>query len=453
MKEILEQQYGKFPGFTGLVKYCETNNILNIPKCADDECTNVVTYNKAYPNRGFGQYCSPDCSRKNKTIPRKTREKLEDYDWLFNQRITLRKSKEQIAKELGISRTPIVKYLNQHNIPDVKYNTSMCSTLDNKKQLEELYNNNKLVDIANALNVSVSTISRFFQKHNISTRNPNFYERSINNRSKGEKEVCEFLESHGISFESNTRKYGFEIDILSGNFAIEYNGLYYHSDKFKDKDFHITKTKKCQLNDITLFHLWEDQWNFKQDIVKSTLLHKFNKPSRVIYARKCDVLHIPGSQSRLFLDNNHLQGYCSASIKLGLMHNNELVALMTFSKPRFNKHYDWELVRFATLNYTHIPGAFSKLLKAFRKHHTGSIVTYADITYSDGNVYKQNGFIQQKINKPSYSYVLDNKRVSRTRFIKKNLQDFDDSLTEEYITKTINIHKIWDCGTIVFTLE
>ena len=54
-------------------------------------------------------------------------------------------------------------------------------------------------------------------------------------------------------------------------------------------------------------------------------------------------------EARKFLEDNHLQGYANSKIRLGLYYNEELVSLMTFSKPRYTKNYDWELVRFCTL--------------------------------------------------------------------------------------------------------
>jgi len=394
MQEILEQVYGRFPGFKGLVNYCVDNNITEIPTCADENCNNHVTYNKAYPNRGFAKYCSSSCSRKNKTIPQAARILLDNKQWLYNQRITQKKAVDTIAKELEISRTPVLKYIKKHNIPEVRYNSSMCTVLEDKEKLNELYDNNTTMsDIAKKLGVSTSTVSRFFQKHNIQAQDSNTYPRTYSKRSKGEQEVCDFLTQHNIQFKTNDTSLGFELDIVANNIAIEYNGLYYHTEKFKkDKEFHFIKTINCEMNGLRLFHLWEDQWRQKPDVVKSTLLHIFNKTEKRIYARKCKVLNVSGDESRLFLNDNHLQGYTSASIKLGLYHEGDLLAIMTFSKPRFNKKYEWELVRFATKNYTHIPGAFTKLLSAFKKQYEGSIITYADLSYSEGNVYKKNGF-------------------------------------------------------------
>lgn len=447
IEETLVHQYGRLPGLRGLVNYCIINNISAIPQCAASGCNNPTSYNKAYTTKGFAQYCGPVCSRKSKTVSPDVLEKLKNKTWLTNQRITLRKSKDQIALELGVSTTPVNKWLKFHNINIVSYNQSDCRVLHDKDSMEEMYSENKVSEVAQLLNVSTSTVSRFLQKHGIKTRPSNSYERTISNRSQGEKQICDMLDNYNVKYVTNDRTTGTEFDIIAGNLAIEYNGLYYHSERFKQRSFHVDKNKVASDNDLIPFHVWEDDWLFKNDTVKSTLLHKLGKTPHTIPARKCVIGSVQGSNSRLFLENNHLQGYSSASVKLGLYYDDELVALMTFSKPRFNKHYQWELVRFCTKNYTHIPGAFSKIFKHFTDHYDGNIITYADLSYSLGNVYVKNGFKSLHTNLPSYSYVAHNRRVSRTKFMKKNLGEFDSSMTERLITKHLNITKIWNCGT------
>ncbi|MBR4316253.1 MAG: hypothetical protein IKP65_04695 [Alphaproteobacteria bacterium] len=88
-----------------------------------------------------------------------------------------------------------------------------------------------------------------------------------------------------------------------------------------------------------------------------------------------------------------MQGKDNSSIKLGLFHENELVSVMTFGKPRFNKNYQYELIRFASkLGYQIIGGA-SKLLTCFiNQYHPESIISYADRRYSNGELYEAIGF-------------------------------------------------------------
>jgi len=78
---------------------------------------------------------------------------------------------------------------------------------------------------------------------------------------------------------------------------------------------------------------------------------------------------------------------------------------MTFSKPRFDKIHDWELVRFCnTLGY-HIPGAASKLLRHFeRTYLPKSLISYADRRWSIGTLYTKLGFVLDHSTNPNYWY-------------------------------------------------
>lgn len=456
---FIKEHYGTIKGLSGLVKYCELNginSIHDIPICQAKECNNPVTYNKAYPNKGFASFCSPECSRKSKTINDEIEGLLRDKEWLYNQRYILKKSKENIANELGISISPVNKWLKIHQFPDIRYNESdykIKRILENKVELQDLYSSgDQLHLIAKKLGTSTSTLSIFMRKHGIEMRPSNSYERKKNFISTGEREVFDFLIGQDITvIQSDRSVIGKELDIHMPDhkLAIEFNGLYWHSEEHKPKDIHIEKTNLCEEKGIELFHIWEDDWNSKRSIVMSMILHKLNKSPFKIGARKCTIKKVSGSDARKFLEENHLQGYSSSSKNLGLYYNEDLVSLMTFNKPRFNKSIDWELVRFANKINTSVVGAFSKLFRSFVSENEGSIVTYADRCYSQGNVYESNGFKLYKINPPSYWYVVDNgsKKVSRTHFIKSKLKDFDQSMSEKEIVDLIGIKKIWNSGT------
>ena len=58
--------------------------------------------------------------------------------------------------------------------------------------------------------------------------------------------------------------------------AIEFNGIYWHSEKFKDQDYHYNKFKLCSDNDILLISVFEDQWNLDKDSIKLYIRDTFN---------------------------------------------------------------------------------------------------------------------------------------------------------------------------------
>ena len=129
---------------------------------------------------------------------------------------------------------------------------------------------------------------------------------------------------------------------------------------------------------------------------------------------------------------------------------------MTFGKSRYNRNYDWELIRFCNKKNINVVGGFSKILKHFRKEYSGSIVSYADRTYSSGNLYIKNGFSLIKTNPPNYYYVMKNTEVMihRSNFIKSKLLKILDKpeWTEEQIMRELDYSKIFDCGTYTFVI-
>lgn len=439
-----------------------------IPKCKCN-CGKVCAIDKTYAERGFRSYANPSCSRRSKTIQFESKQKLENYEWIYNQRITQKKSIEQIAKELNISTIPVAKYLKNHNLHDLmdsrRRNSYSVSILSDKNKLEEIYNSGITCEqIADKLGITKSTVSRWLNIYDIKTRESNSYERKIKKISKEENTLYEYIKSiyDGNIIQSNRSILsGKELDIYLPDYkiAIEYNGLYSHQHRpsetkeclIKGKSYHLQKTLDCEKQGIHLLQFYSDEWLLKKDIVKSVIASKLNLNQK-IFARKCEKIIIETHQKNNFLNDNHIQGEDKSKIKLGLLYEDDLVCVMTFCKSRFNKNYKWELSRFSNKMGINVIGGFSKLLKWFRKDYDGNIVSYADRRYSNGNVYLKNGFENIRVNSPSYYYIDKNcnKRYNRMMFQKKLIGAYD--CTEYEKAREMGYNKIYDCGTICFGL-
>ena len=164
-------------------------------------------------------------------------------------------------------------------------------------------------------------------------------------------------------------------------------------------------------------------------------------------------------QVKPFILKYHIQGTYASSINLGLFYKNRMVAVMTFNKSRFNKKYDYELIRYCTVaNFTVIGGA-SKLFEYFRRNNAGSVITYADRRWSQGQLYRQIGFKEIHDADPNYFYFKDNslQRKSRVQFQKHKLPrllNYFDLKLSEYENMSANgWDRIWDVGNKVFIAE
>jgi len=283
--------------------------------------------------------------------------------------------------------------------------------------------------------------------------------------SKGEKEVVGFLKEIGVVLIENERTIleGKELDIYipDKKTAIEFNGLYWHSEeKGKSKNYHLNKTLKCKEKGIVLIHIFEDEWFFKKEIVKSRIKAKLSMIDKSIYARKCSIREIEASEKNIFLEENHIQGKDRASIKLGAFFEDDLVGVMTFCSPRIalgKKSEDgvFELSRFATKKNFYCVGLASKMLKNFeRNEKVSKIYTYSDLRWNSGKVYEKMGFTYIGRSDPGYWYIVNHKRKHRFSFrkseLEKKLDFYDKSLTESENMKLNKIDKIWDCGNFKF---
>ena len=254
---------------------------------------------------------------------------------------------------------------------------------------------------------------------------------------------------------------GLEIDIFSREkkLGFEFNGLYWHSERAgKTENYHLNKTKICNDKGIRLIQIFEDEWHFKRNIIQSRIKNILGVTPYRIFARKCKIKKIERDFCEKFLEKYHLQGKDNSSVRLGLFYKNRLVAVMTFGKPRFNKKFSWELIRYATLSNFNIVGGAGKLLNYFKHNYSGSIITYADRRWSEGNLYKKLGFDFKGYTKPNYFYTKNLLRLSRYKCQKhklKNLlkENFDPNLSEHQNMNNNKFYKIWDCGNMIFTLD
>ena len=251
-----------------------------------------------------------------------------------------------------------------------------------------------------------------------------------------------------------------EIDIYipDKKIAIEFNGVYWHTEnKGRGRRFHYNKWKMCKDQGVQLITIWEDDWRFREDIVKKMIAHKLGVDSdQRVYARETEVHEIEHYESSEFLDNNHIQGKCSGTVRYGLFHNNNLVAVSVWSK-RQNMLY---LDRYATS--CTVVGGMGKLLKYGRRFAVDNglkqIVTFADHEVSDGKLYEKLGFEKDKELSPDYKYAVNRTRKHKFGYRLKRFKNdpeliYRDSLTELQLAELNDLHRVWDCGKTRYVID
>lgn len=282
-------------------------------------------------------------------------------------------------------------------------------------------------------------------------------------RSKGENEVYEYVCSL-IGFENVLKNvenvltiggYHYELDIYvpSKKLAIEYNGVFWHSVKNKDKNCHLRKTEACEALGIHLIHIFEDEWAMKKDQIKSLLANALGNYVQKIGARLCTLKEVQVKEYQSFCNANHLQGYIPSKYKYDLYYNNELVECIGLGVSRYAKN-ELELYRLCTKSGIIVQGGFSKLITYASKILKRDIYSYIDRCKFTGNGYIASGWKLVGYSRPSYFYIESNSLIRHNRLkfqkskLKNKLKIYDENLTEQQNMINNNYNCVYDCGTI-----
>jgi len=267
--------------------------------------------------------------------------------------------------------------------------------------------------------------------------------------SKAELEILEWVESLGLK----ARKYrqgGQEIDIYIPELevGIEYNGLYWHSEAQKAKDYHLNKTQHFQQHGIQIIHVFEHEWRDRQDQVKSFLRSKLGKNKHRIGARKVEFVELDKGTAKEMLYAAHIQGYTPQVIySLGGYYQGELVLVATFGKHHRNKD-QVVLNRFACRDGWTISGGLSKVSKIAAERY-GTIISWCDLRWSSGKGYRTAGWIEEESLNPDYFYT-DGRHVISKQSRQKKVANTPPFMTEREHALFDGLLRVHDCGKIRF---
>lgn len=306
------------------------------------------------------------------------------------------------------------------------------------------------------------TVFESIHRNGVHKKCPKCYPK-LEGTSYEEKEVQDFIcslvkDPSEIQLNSRTIITPQELDVYipSKSIAFEFDGLYWHSEKENpNPNYHLEKTEKCAARGIQLVHIFEDEWLWKNAIAKSCIKEFLEVHDTKISSEQCIVKDVAEDIALEFLEENHILGPVAARVRIGLYHQDQLVSLMTFSSTHVGLHSDWELLRFCNKLNCEVDGAFSKLLRRFEEScKPKSVRVFVDRRWSSGLQLENAGFCLEKVEQPSYWYVVeDQMRASGAKYQKENqqalLEKFDPAKSEEENMKANNYYRIFDCGNLV----
>ena len=248
-----------------------------------------------------------------------------------------------------------------------------------------------------------------------------------------------------------------EVDIYipEKKLAIEFNGNYYHSSKFRDRKEHQQKTIDAKNHGIRLIQIFEYDWDTKQHQIKNIIKGALGIYDHIINGRDCIIKTIESSVYEDFLNLHHLQGAIKSKFRYGLFYNDELISVIGFGASRF-KRGEYELHRYCVKEGYRIRGGFSKLLTAFEKD-TGitSYTSYVDYSYFDGSGYTSCGFTNVGMTEPNYVWLnksgiyLNRMSTQKHKLASILGENFDESKTEAENMEANGYLKLYNCGNLI----
>lgn len=432
-KENIDQWKEKFEK-TMLERYGTTSALQNEEIKNKMKQTNIEKYgvenplqNEEIKNKMVNtvkEKYNTDCVLKNKEIKEKSdKTNIEKYsvDNVFKSKIFQDK----------IKITNLEKYGVEHVLQNDKIKEKML------ENLKRTYND-KILEKYNATNYSFDNkeLTIFCEKCG---KKYNIRFDLLHNRIDNKIEICTNCNPVGSRYgkqlqltkfiEENYNKEiligkrqiinPLELDIYLPDvkLSFEFNGIYWHSELNKLDNYHQIKTDLCLEKDIQLIHVWEDDWDNKQEIVKSIILKKLKK-SNTISSKDCEIKEI--NETDQFLIENNLESPIKSDINIGLFYIDEQFGLMCLNKVDDSYH----ITRFCYKNYTFVDNGFETMLKFFiEKYKPNKISSCVDRSYFSGQSYLDFGFvlsdIEENIIEKCYSKHLYNVHTpGNLKFIK-----------------------------------
>ena len=291
------------------------------------------------------------------------------------------------------------------------------------------------------------------------------YKNNYSRISKVNKKFQEFLNENHVKGELEFIIENSGYDLKVDNILIEIDPTFTHNStiapifgkregKIRHQDYHLKKTEFAKEHGFDCIHIFDwDDWNKILSLLQ---------PKVKIQARKCEVREIDKKVAKDFLNLYHLQESTkSCDYAYGLFYKDKLVQVMTFGKPRYNKNYEYELLRLCTILGISVIGGAGKLLKYFEESiKPTSIISYCDLSKFNGEVYEKLGFkLESKTlpakhwyNPKTNRHITDN-LLRQRGFDQLHGANFGNGTSNEELMLKEGYVEIYDCGQLVFVKE
>ena len=205
--------------------------------------------------------------------------------------------KETMLNKYGVDNSFKLPCLKKENILRIclekGYSKEFQELISDRDKSIEYLKDKKLnyYDLTKIFNAPYYIIQNWVIRLNLQ----DFINYKFDGRSHYEDEICTYLKSIGIiNIEKNKKildKEEADIFLPDNKLIIEFDGTYWHSDLFKDKNYHLDKSLLAEKLGYRLIHIYQYEWDDvnQQEKIKQLLRIACGKVNERIYARNCDV--------------------------------------------------------------------------------------------------------------------------------------------------------------------
>jgi hypothetical protein len=392
-------------------------------KCENERIELKTNFIKKYGVSNPSQVLEFQEKKKKTNLEKYGNENFVESEYFYNNVVYYRGSKPQ--QDLTISH-----YKEKYNI-----------------DINEIYKkNNKIIynikcdnDKNHSFDIHPDTLNRRIEcKTILCTKCNSLY---YNLKSGLEVNICDFIKEH-INIINNYRIENKEIDVYipSLKIGIEINGLWWHNNINKSNDYHKNKKEFFKKHGIDIYFIYEDDWKYKNGVIKSFILNLLNLEKNIIV--NGDITEIDEKTTNNFLKENNFKENIKSDINLGLTNNDKLTLVLVFKKLKLNTY---ELFIF-NKNYTnHTFEIQNVMIKYFIENNSPcNVITHINLDYQNVDDFKQMNFIKFIKLKPKY-YISNNIMKSNLIFNKND---------EKYLfLKNKKKYKIYNSGVIKASMK
>lgn len=363
--------------------------------------------------------------------------------------LAVARGKATMLERHGVQNALSLPSIDRLSISRVRSGVSeeAAAILDDSTRLSVFMETRSVTTAADELDVCPTTITRYLRNYGISVGGSSY-----------ENEIAAFLDQHGIRYKRRDRTAirPFEADFLlpDHGLIVEFNGLYWHTEEVVGNDYHRRKYLTATAAGYRMLMVNEDEYVGRRRAIENKILNLCGFSDRGVGARKLVISEIDIASAQRFTEKHHIQGRTSTVWRAyGAFQGEEMRGAVILGKQRGTGTI--ELTRFCTSGAIHA-GLLSRFLSHIRKTVNEEIVTFADLRYSDGNVYRRTGFVETGEVRPDYRYAKGGKTYHKSLFTKKRIAKrfgIDvSSMTEKQAMRSLGYSRIYDCGKLRFVL-